>query len=912
MNDFEEIKSRVVLADLIHEETGLALKKAGSNTLGLHECPFCGGHDCFRIQIKNQFYKCFQCDEGGDVFSFIKKRHEFNSRFEALKYVSKKIGCELKNKKECEGYLRTQEAKRHSAEYYSHNLLERLKSRSIRYAGGQDDKVFVSTVLEYQTVVRKHDPSVLRKLKIGYADGGLFDYLIGKGFKKQEIQKSGLLNSAGKDLFKDTYVYPQYVDGEMSHFTQKDPLKKQKHQVKKEYWDKRWFGFNQDSLDGKEVILCEGENDVLSVVGKGGASAAIAFIGSISNEQLEALAPHIKGKIAYTCFDSDDTGKKYEKLVSGRYIGDEYDIRLVNFEGAKDIDEILKASQDPKTLLASLISNAVKPPEITSPIEIRNGRYFVQRRRGSVQITNFTIRIKNRIVSNGNSVREVAFVDINGEETRPFILEPEHMVTPSRFKEFCLSKGNFVFEGNGTDLAEIWKYEMAKDRGRKIIQPDHIGFLQEFQLWLFGNALFKDGKVITSDDDGVFWIGNTGFKPVSLSIKDEDQAVLPELRIEEPEKSRELLRFIVQKSKENIGNHNSSLALGYIKAVIYSREIFNRFKFFPFLFIYGKFQCGKNTFARFLLWFFGLGDTDGISITEATQTGISRKLAYLSCLLVWLDEFRNEVKTFRLSSFLRSVYNKITSVKGIKSDFGTRNVPVRAALLLSGEQLPSDPGLRSRCIPIMLRRNQRKDSVLHEINNVAYRLSAITSMWILEKTPEKVSEFLENIETIKTQLQADHQFDTRLAENYAVPIAGFRSIASSEEFDEFYEWVVEAAKHDKEAKDEDHVLHQFLEDIEVLICNRAVPSDYFQVDDAAGEVKFYFNGLYNMWARDFRQRKGEEPFPKRAILDHFREEDYYIKYDRPYINGRQFHGLVLDLKKAPADLVSAMRNHPSR
>ena len=90
--------------------------------------------------------------------------------------------------------------------------------------------------------------------------------------------------------------------------------------------------------------------------------------------------------------------------------------------------------------------------------------------------------------------------------------------------------------------------------------------------------------------------------------------------------------------KDNIGGYQAWLAIGWIKACIYSSEIFEHFNFFPILFVYGKYQCGKNTLVGWLTSFFGLGNLSGESIQESTQTGISRMLSYYSSLPVWMDE----------------------------------------------------------------------------------------------------------------------------------------------------------------------------------------------------------------------------------------------------------------------------------
>ena len=50
------------------ENNGFSLKKVGTDTWEIAECPFCGHKDCFRA--KADFFKCFSCQAGGDAAKF--------------------------------------------------------------------------------------------------------------------------------------------------------------------------------------------------------------------------------------------------------------------------------------------------------------------------------------------------------------------------------------------------------------------------------------------------------------------------------------------------------------------------------------------------------------------------------------------------------------------------------------------------------------------------------------------------------------------------------------------------------------------------------------------------------------------------------------------------------------------------
>ena len=72
----------------------ITLKKSGAqNYAGL--CPFHGEKTAsFSVHAVRQFYHCFGCNEGGDVFSFVQKIENVGFT-EAVKVVAKKCGIAL-------------------------------------------------------------------------------------------------------------------------------------------------------------------------------------------------------------------------------------------------------------------------------------------------------------------------------------------------------------------------------------------------------------------------------------------------------------------------------------------------------------------------------------------------------------------------------------------------------------------------------------------------------------------------------------------------------------------------------------------------------------------------------------------------------------------------------------------------
>lgn len=240
---------------------------------------------------------------------------------------------------------------------------------------------------------------------------------------------------------------------------------------------------------------------------------------------------------------------------------------------------------------------------IMSEINEKKSCYYTFRDEGWVEISNFIIRIKYKLIYEDEVKREIVFESKN-IETKPFTLDPSSMSLQA-FKTFCLSKGDYIFEGNGSDLVEIWKQEFEENEDApKVYLVNEVGLVEKHRVWLFENMAIKGKKIILPDDNGIFWIN----KDKGLKIKPLSAGrAMPKLKKTPKDFDIGEEVFLVEKVlNENIGGFGGSIILGYIVANVYSFFLYKKFKFFPILFVYGKYQSGKNIFCELVVKFFGL------------------------------------------------------------------------------------------------------------------------------------------------------------------------------------------------------------------------------------------------------------------------------------------------------------------
>lgn len=340
MSDFEKVKAALNIKQTILDMTGL--KMAGPH---LEQCPLCGGHKCFSIVEKDQYFKCHQCGKGGDVLTFIEWYKDVPAG-DALRMGAEMAGVTLtpkagpsasvgmKSKEKDQAPTVTERIWESAAEYYHAKMLEN---------GGR----------EYFIKKRGHTERTLATLKVGLADGGLLVHLKEQGFTEEQAVASGLVTTERKkgqtlDLFfEGLAVYPHYLNGRVTHFTCKDTVdrpdgKKYVLQLPAKLRSEQWTFYHQDALyKRQEIIVVEGENDLQSVM-DAGADNVIGLIGQPSDQQIKALKAHTSKKHVYLCLDTDGPGVKYTRKIYQSLEGEDVHVKVVVFEGAKDIDEYLR------------------------------------------------------------------------------------------------------------------------------------------------------------------------------------------------------------------------------------------------------------------------------------------------------------------------------------------------------------------------------------------------------------------------------------------------------------------------------------------------------------------------------------------------------------------------------------------
>lgn len=355
MNEIEEIKERIDLVELAKQY--MTLRNAGRNWQAL--CPFHQEKSpSLMISPDKQIWHCFGCGEGGDIFTLVQKSEGVDF-YEALKILAERAGVELKKtpgfqkfKQETDKYF---EINGLAAEFY-HQSLNRSQS-------GELARNYLKK--------RGTNLEMITKFKIGYAPNiwdALVGFLVKRGCSRSDIINVGLgfNTKQGKlvDKFRQRLMFPIWDGrGRVVAFTgrildEKDNPKYLNTATTKIFdKGKILYGLNlaQEKIRSqKQVILCEGQMDVIACFG-GGYDWAVCSSGTAVTKQQLILLKRLTDNILIA-FDNDAAGQKAAYRLTQMALEVGLVVKIVDLDKYKDPDEMMKTD---KVLWQKAVAGAV-------------------------------------------------------------------------------------------------------------------------------------------------------------------------------------------------------------------------------------------------------------------------------------------------------------------------------------------------------------------------------------------------------------------------------------------------------------------------------------------------------------------------------------------------------------------------
>lgn len=332
-----EIRNSADIVSIISDY--IPLKLHGKNYFGI--CPFHDDHSpSMSVSPDRQLFKCFVCNKGGNVFTFIKD-YENISYIEAVKRVADKIGIPLSidtYSNKITKFNHEYEIMDYATKIFQNNLYskegskarEYLKERNITENIIKDFKIGLA--LENRTHLRdslknKYDINELDELGLITKDGiNSYD----KFYNRIMIP---LTNEDNKVVGYTGRIYNGETDTAKYVNTMETKIYKKGH-ILFNYYNAKPF-----IREEKKAIIVEGNMDAIRMYSSG-VKNVLALMGTVITDDQINMLKKLRVPIILM-LDNDNAGSLATINVGDVLIKNELQVLVVRLEGAKDPDEYI-------------------------------------------------------------------------------------------------------------------------------------------------------------------------------------------------------------------------------------------------------------------------------------------------------------------------------------------------------------------------------------------------------------------------------------------------------------------------------------------------------------------------------------------------------------------------------------------
>lgn len=347
--DIERVKTMVAIEDVVGQH--VALKKVGRRYVGL--CPFHAENTAsFNVNAELGIYKCFGCDAGGDVISFVREIMHLDF-VDAVEWLAGRAGVQLryddeKASTEHKRKARLLEAMEKAVAWYHERLLtapDAGRARGYLRSRGYGPEVVRQFRIgwapeEWDALARhlKVPDDVLRDTGLGMPNnrGGQRDTFRGRVLFP-------ILDPAGRPIALGGRILPG-GEGPKYRNSSETPLYSKSRTLYGLNWAKA------GAVEAGEVVVCEGYTDVIGFF-TAGVPRAVATCGTALTEEHVRLLKSYARRLVLA-YDADSAGQSAAERFYAWEQAYDLDLRVATFPPGSDPGDL--ARTDPEALAATV------------------------------------------------------------------------------------------------------------------------------------------------------------------------------------------------------------------------------------------------------------------------------------------------------------------------------------------------------------------------------------------------------------------------------------------------------------------------------------------------------------------------------------------------------------------------------
>jgi len=317
----------------------IPLKMQGKNYFGV--CPFHDDHSpSMSVSKERQLFKCFVCNKGGNVFTFVKD-YENISYIEAVKKVADKVGIAL-------DFIPTKKVDgKFKLEYEIMDFTTKIFQNNLNSKEGLKAKEYLEK--------RNITDEIIKDFKIGLTlndNTYLYNVLSKKGYDVNKLDELGLITKdglSGYDKFVNRIMIPICnLDGSVVGYTGRifnnEDSAKYINTKETTIYKKGDILFNYHNAknyirESKCAILVEGNMDAIRMYSSGIRNVLALMGTAMTKEQVEILK---KLRVPIILMlDNDNAGELATLNIGNELVKNNIETKVVRLSDAKDPDEYI-------------------------------------------------------------------------------------------------------------------------------------------------------------------------------------------------------------------------------------------------------------------------------------------------------------------------------------------------------------------------------------------------------------------------------------------------------------------------------------------------------------------------------------------------------------------------------------------
>lgn len=737
--DLFEIVKRLDLAQYIESSCEGKVRKVGKD-LFINPCqlPGCGHRDCFSIDREKQMFYCFSCSRGGTVVDFEMLRAGLSEPLEAARQIASKVGIDLE---EIQGQKRDEPV----AASFS-------KSKGSDKEKEEPKPISIEVLSGYQPI-----PEKVRKFlekERGWSREIIKEYQVGYNERLKRI------------------TIPIFDDqGQIRNVRQYQPGAARNKMISfgRGYGQARLFPFSalQKAKPGGEVVLCEGEPDILCGLSQGFiAVTATAGAGTWRTDWNR----HFKGLHVVIAFDNDPPGRSGAQKVGKALSGVAGLVEVIQWPSfMKDGQDLTDWFVEYKKTGEELLALPRKK------IDEDSGKKKAENKAISNLVPDSTVydfdsfqvigELEDcRIIIESLDIRKIHIIplkEITMEKCIQFGGEEVHVRVERQMEAVAAA----IKDGNPLRKLHFYDFRrklILQARGKQLGPLKWIGqgvyALRDNRLLIVnGNSTFSWDENSFSEFSGTFVENKIISRNAGRAWIDSEKLIEQVLKMNR-ERAREIVDELIGLNQQwgFSGAFDVALIAGFLLAQI----VQSVWDWRPHLWVSGKHGSGKTLL---LTLFEEIGGRlsqrfEGSSTSEA---GFRQSIEGDNCLAS-LDEFERSQSRVKIIEYLRGAGRGGAGAKGGSDQKPVKQEVKHMVLLASIESGLSWAAEKDRFILIETKKDSKRDPYLpsiHEVESLRLRFFAV-ALWGALNARRRI----QNLVRIPG-------YDPRVVQGYAVPLA---------------------------------------------------------------------------------------------------------------------------------------------